>query len=717
MHHPTAPGDGADTDDADTDATPTIPADPAGTAASGAADGARAGRSSAGEQSGGAEPTLDVDRRHFLAGAAGTAAAAAAGATPAAAGSFTTTDVTITSHDGTDLAATLYRPDATGPHPAVLMTHGWGSDRGSDRVVRKAETYAANGYVVLTYDSRGFGASGGVVGLDGPNEVSDVSHLIDWLAGRSEVAMDAAGDPTLGMDGYSYSGAIQLLAAAADDRIDAVVPRITWNDLNYATEPHGVVKVGWLTALLALGTIDTWEFDSGPGLDGDLFEWYLEAAIDNTLPQDAVTAFEERSPAEKMADVDVPTFLMQGWDDTLFKPVEALRTFRSLQAKGVDANLLFYEGGHAVEGLSRTDSESAFMNGLALDFMDKHLKGASVSVPTVTEFLKQPGTWRHRGEFPPADIDTTPLELSATESGDSTFVEEDIWWWNDTSHRFDWTVGADLEVIGTSELDIWVRPEGPEERLFFRFYHTDGDGHTRMINDVGETFRVEGADQHHRVQVQFSPIQRFLREGDTISLEVGVSDPFYFDSRESEGTHIMHSSEFPSQFTFPHRQVTEQTKVRKDLAVGDGVHVTINDIEARESAGTGASTITTKKLYTSGQVVGGPTDADGFRWWEVHYFEDGGGFHGWTIEKALDRGVMHTERLKSGDRVAVDTSSTRLNIRDGPGTHHTAIDAAPDGAEGRIVAGPEWADGYAWWQVEYDSYSAGWSAQDFLDRL
>ena len=44
-----------------------------------------------------------------------------------------------------------------------------------------------------------------------------------------------------------------------------------------------------------------------------------------------------------------------------------------------------------------------------------------------------------------------------------------------------------------------------------------------------------------------------------------------------------------------------------------------------------------------------------------------------------------------------------------------------DGAEGRIVAGPEWAHDdstrYAWWKVDYDNYATGWSAQDYLTRI
>ncbi|MDY7082783.1 MAG: CocE/NonD family hydrolase, partial [Halobacteria archaeon] len=99
------------------------------------------------------------------------------------------------SWDGTPIAATVYEPNTEERLPAVLMTHGWGMR--NDMVSCHAERYATNGYVALAYDSRGFGQSGGVVGLNGPKEQKDVSALIDWLADRDSVELEGC-NPTLG---------------------------------------------------------------------------------------------------------------------------------------------------------------------------------------------------------------------------------------------------------------------------------------------------------------------------------------------------------------------------------------------------------------------------------------------------------------------------------------------------------------------------------------
>ena len=82
--------------------------------------------------------------------------------------------------DGVAVATTLYLPDGAAPAggwPAIVMVHGLGGDRSSTNADR-GELYVARGYVVLTYDARGHGDSGGVVDVDGPAEISDLHDLL-----------------------------------------------------------------------------------------------------------------------------------------------------------------------------------------------------------------------------------------------------------------------------------------------------------------------------------------------------------------------------------------------------------------------------------------------------------------------------------------------------------------------------------------------------------
>ena len=178
-------------------------------------------------------------------------ASALAGAAPAAA----TTDVQTVEErveapagpgePGTvGLDTTLYLP-ATIPAPAVLVAHGFGGTKAS--VDADARALVARGFVVQTWSARGFGASGGQSALDAPEfEVADARALVDRLAARPEVVQDGPGDPRVGVTGGSYGGALALLLAGYDRRIDALAPVITWNDLGQALFPNAAAAPGSL---------------------------------------------------------------------------------------------------------------------------------------------------------------------------------------------------------------------------------------------------------------------------------------------------------------------------------------------------------------------------------------------------------------------------------------------------------------------------------------
>jgi ABC-2 type transport system ATP-binding protein len=138
--------------------------------------------------------------------------------------------------DGVELDTTLYLPGGDEPAPAVVLAHGFGGSKES--VASDAQDLTERGYVVLTYSARGFGRSTGQIGLNDPRyEVADLSRLLDLLAERDEVELDADGDPRVGVAGGSYGGALALLGAAYDERIDAIAPQITWNSLTAALFP------------------------------------------------------------------------------------------------------------------------------------------------------------------------------------------------------------------------------------------------------------------------------------------------------------------------------------------------------------------------------------------------------------------------------------------------------------------------------------------------
>jgi ABC-2 type transport system ATP-binding protein len=140
------------------------------------------------------------------------------------------------------LDATLYLPEVT-PAPAVIVAHGFGGSKTS--VDGDARELAQRGFVTLAYSARGFGRSEGQIALNSlDHEVADASELVSWLAEQPEVETDGEGDPRVGVTGGSYGGALSLLLAGTDDRVDALAPAITYNDLSQALLPNSAMPAG-----------------------------------------------------------------------------------------------------------------------------------------------------------------------------------------------------------------------------------------------------------------------------------------------------------------------------------------------------------------------------------------------------------------------------------------------------------------------------------------
>ncbi|MFG2276148.1 alpha/beta hydrolase family protein [Streptomyces chartreusis] len=255
-------------------------------------------------------------------------------------------DIDLTSFDGTRIRAHWFpAPGASSqrPAPTVFYGPGFGSAGDTDTTAGKIPLLHQAGYNVLTWDPRGFGASEGAAEIDSPMyEACDVSHIIDWIADQSGVALDHRGDPRMGMVGGSYGGGIQWITAATDCRVDAIVPQISWNSLLTSLDSHDTFKTGWanLLALIAAqgGTVDphvTQTIEQGNGPDGRWSDasrrWYAD-----------------RGPDWLLDRIHDPTLIEQGTVDTLFSLAEADHNYRALAARGVPVSMLWYCGGHGI---------------------------------------------------------------------------------------------------------------------------------------------------------------------------------------------------------------------------------------------------------------------------------------------------------------------------------------------------------------------------------
>ncbi|WP_306320478.1 MULTISPECIES: alpha/beta fold hydrolase [unclassified Streptomyces] len=267
--------------------------------------------------------------------------------------------------------------DPSHKRPAVLLTHGFGGSKADVRA--EAEQLAAHGYAVMTWSSRGFGRSGGKIGLNDPkHEVADVSRMIDWLAKRPEVELDKPGDPRVGVTGASYGGAVSLLAAGHDKRVDAVAPQITYWNLADALFPDGVFKKLWAGAFFTSGSAQLGTRTSEAGLACGRFEkklcdMYKRVAVSGKPDAEARKLLEERSPVAVGDRIKVPTFIAQGQTDSLFPLSQADEIARHVKANGAPVEVDWLNGGH-----DGGDMEVDRLHERVTSWFDRYLKDENV---------------------------------------------------------------------------------------------------------------------------------------------------------------------------------------------------------------------------------------------------------------------------------------------------------------------------------------------------
>ncbi|MFF0554473.1 CocE/NonD family hydrolase [Streptomyces sp. NPDC004266] len=265
--------------------------------------------------------------------------------------------------DGVRVDTSYFTDGSGGRRPAVLLGHGFGGSK--EDVRAQAEGLARDGYAVLTWSARGFGASTGEIGLNDPrHEVEDVRKLIDWLAARPEVLLDEPGDPRVGVTGASYGGAISLLAAGHDPRVDAIAPQITYWNLADALFPNGVFKKLWAGIFFstgespAAGRADRTAGARPAGRPGaaqaascgrfttELCSLYQRVAVSGKPDPAARALLEARSPSAVGSRIKVPALLVQGRSDSLFTLAQSDAMARTLTANGAPVAVDWIAGGH-----------------------------------------------------------------------------------------------------------------------------------------------------------------------------------------------------------------------------------------------------------------------------------------------------------------------------------------------------------------------------------
>ncbi|NMO37831.1 CocE/NonD family hydrolase [Streptomyces sp. GMY01] len=463
-------------------------------------------------------------------------------------------DRTIATGAGVRLDTSYFTPAGSGRHPAVLLGHGFGGSK--DDVRQQAEDLARDGYAVLTWSARGFGRSTGRIGLNDPKgEVADVSRLIDWLARQPQVRLDKPGDPRVGVAGASYGGAIALLAAGHDPRVDAIAPAITYWNLADALFPNGVFKKLWTGVFL----------NSGGGcarFEPELCRMYQRVAESGRPDPEARAILEARSPAAVADRIKAPTLLVQGQTDSLFPLDQADQAQKAIKANGAPVDVDWISGGH-----DGGDLESDRIQGRVTAWFDRYLKGdrdadtgpafrvtrtggvdstdgaallrgasadaypGLASTPRTVALTGRAQRFENPAGASPPAVSSLPglgsaagslTQLSALGVGVSLDFPGQY-------ARFDSApVSGDLRVTGSPTVTVHVASTSDDAVLFAKLYDV-GPGEARPVlpAQLVDPVRVEGAKSGKDVALTLPAIDHEVQKGHRLRLVLASTDLAY----------------------------------------------------------------------------------------------------------------------------------------------------------------------------------------------
>ncbi|MHA5054741.1 alpha/beta fold hydrolase [Streptomyces sp. SD15] len=273
--------------------------------------------------------------------------------------------VDISGDGGTVLKANVVTPanaESTATYPLLVLPTSWGTPQ--VEYLAQAQKLADSGYVVVTYNVRGFWQSGGEIEVAGPPDIADASKVIDWA-----LANTPADARKVGMAGVSYGAGISLLAAAHDKRIKAVAALSGWADLiesiysgrtQHSQAAALLGGAGYLTGRPSAELQQTLDdfFSSNLAKEPEMIAWG-----------------KKRSPetyVDQINDNGAAVFMANAWGDSLFPPNQYAKFYEELTGP---KRLEFRPGDHAT-------AEATGLLGLPNDvwtdtgrWFDHYLKG------------------------------------------------------------------------------------------------------------------------------------------------------------------------------------------------------------------------------------------------------------------------------------------------------------------------------------------------------
>ncbi|EOQ87234.1 X-Pro dipeptidyl-peptidase, S15 family [Leptospira yanagawae serovar Saopaulo str. Sao Paulo = ATCC 700523] len=284
-------------------------------------------------------------------------------------GSFTFNDnISFLSNDGVKITGNLFIPKSgTGPYPAVIFVNSWALNE--YEYIVPAAKLAKKGYVVFSYNTRGFGTSGGLINVAGPKDMEDLSKGIDFLLANAPV-----NPSNIGIAGISYGAGISLLGLSKEPRIKTAVAMSGWGSLPDSLYGNQSPRLVWGLLLVTAGYIT--------GRMDPIIAENFQKLLDTRDVATVLSWARERSPNNFVAELNTsgkPVYISNNSQDNLFQPNQILPYFEQLTVpKKLDLN----NGIHATAEIGGVLGLNNYVWTNAYDWFDYWLKGIQNGIMT-----------------------------------------------------------------------------------------------------------------------------------------------------------------------------------------------------------------------------------------------------------------------------------------------------------------------------------------------
>lgn len=334
-------------------------------------------------------------------------------------------DAKIPMSDGVELAANIFLPKAEGKFPVVLVRtpYGKGGIKGGP-----GHAYASRGYVYISQDCRGKGASGGDW-TPFMNEARDGKDTHQWILEQGWC------NGTIGTAGGSYVGFTQWTSAPnSGEYLKAMFPIVPlvdpYGDVAYVGGAFQLaLMMGWGAGVSGTPAVRTWDqaaWNQGfRQLPLATWDTAIDAKVQYLRDWVAHPHFDEYwkrcSLQGKMQDFASPMYVVGGWYDifsnSVFEHVNRVRERSHSELARKHAHILMGPWKHGISRDGKVGSldfgKDSVVNvsDLQAKWLAYWLKGEQTGVeewPPLRLFVMGRNEWRDEQEWPLKRTQYTP---------------------------------------------------------------------------------------------------------------------------------------------------------------------------------------------------------------------------------------------------------------------------------------------------------------------